>query len=495
MDAGSAAPADQRPIRAAVAVSVLLVPLQLGWVPALRRWWGFDLWQYLPAPGWALLAAALLVVCVPLSRRALLGAVQFAHARILARWRPGLGVGLLALLPFVFWTFRERQFFGDSNLLLLTAFSGWQFAVPDIGSTWLLRQCVVVADALGLDPWGVMQALVCICGALAVGLFAAASRHLADSPGRRAFLVALALGGGTLRVFFGHVEVYAFVLACAGAYLWSALAFLNGRVGWAVPGLVLGVGVWMHLSLGFALPTLLLLFALAKGARPRSALFRRGVAGLALAGVPILAFLLLMWVGGHHEDLARGADKTVRILGFGPDPHVEGGSFVQPWGAVSSAGTDYVIFSRPHLKYLVNDFFVLAPAAVPVLLGFALFARRRFACTPEAKFLSGLCACLAVYSAIVRPVWGPHDWDIFALTAVCLATLAGLLLVQRYDDHSLAPLAAVLIGATLAFVTIPLLAIGVAPAHEAGPFAHGAIPLQEGDTAWQTFLSQIEPWL
>jgi hypothetical protein len=289
--------------------------------------------------------------------------------------------------------------------------------------------------------------------------------------------------------------VYSFVLLCAGAYLWSALAYLDGRVRWPIPCLVLGTGVWMHLSFGFALPSLLVLLLLADRERRVREQLPRWIGSLALAGVPTLVFLLFMGLAGHQEDLERAWGKVLSIVGVTADPHVEGGSFVRLWGGTSTAGTDYVIFSWPHLKYLANDFFVLAPAALPVLLCFGLFARRAFTATREGLFLSSLCLCLGFYACVVRPVWGPHDWDIFTLTAFCFATLSGLLLVQRYDDRALAPLAAVLIGATLALVTIPLLVIGVEPAHEAGPFAHGAIAMQEGETAWQTFLSKIEPWL
>jgi hypothetical protein len=481
----------------AVAASALVVPLQLEWVPGLRTAWGFNLWQYLPTPAVVVLALLWGAVCIPPSRIALTRAVDGVQGWLSPRWRPATAAVALVALTALFWLLRERHFFGDSNLLLLTAFAGWEFAVPDIGATWLLRRCVVVSELLGVDVRELTQALVCVFGALAFAFVACASRYLAPTPGRRAFLVAFALGGGTLRVFFGHVEVYAFVLACAGAYLWSALAYLDGRVRWPIPCLVLGTGVWMHLSFGFALPTLLVLSRLANPDRGRSlgAQLPRWIGGLALSSVPILAFLLFIWGTGHVDDLERAADKAVRILGFAPDAHVEGGSFVQLWGGTSTAGTDYVILSWPHLKYLVNDFFVLAPAAIPVLLCFGFFARRAFTATREALFLSSLCLCLGFYTIVVRPVWGPHDWDIFTLTAVCLATLSGLLLVQRYDDRALAPLGSVLIGATLAFVTIPLIMIGVAPAHDAGPFAHTAIAAQEGSTAWQAFLSKIAPWL
>jgi len=485
----------KRPLALAVAASALLVLLQLEWIPALRTAWGFNLWQYLPVPGMAALALLLLAVWVPPARDALLRSVGGIHGWLTSRWgRAPAAAGLVALVA-LFWLLRERHFFGDSNLLMLTAFSGWEFAVPDIGATWLLRRCVVISEALGVGAQAVTQMAVCVFGAIAVAFFAGASRHLAPTPGRRAFLVAMALGGGTLRVFFGHVEVYAFVLACAGAYLWSALAFLDGRVRWPVPCLVLGAGVWMHLSMGFALPTLLLLISLADRDRGLTGHLPRWIGALALSSVPILAFLLFIRATGHTADLERAADKTVRILGFAPDPHVQGGSFVQPWGSTSSAGTDYVIFSWPHLKYLVNDFFVLSPAALPVLLCFGVFARKTFRASRELVFLTSLCLCLGFYAAVVRPVWGPHDWDIFTLTAVCFATLAGLLLMERYEDRALAPLAAVLLGASFAFVTLPLIAIGIEPAEGAGPFAQGAITIQEGETAWQTFLSKIEPWL
>jgi hypothetical protein len=159
------------------------------------------------------------------------------------------------------------------------------------------------------------------------------------------------------------------------------------------------------------------------------------------------------------------------------------------------AGTDYVLFSWAHLKHLANAYFILAPAAPPILLGFLIFARSRFTATRELTFLSGATACMLLYSVAVRPVWGPHDWDQFALTALCLGLLAGTLLVHHFEGEIRAQLAALAIGASLLFVTGPFVALTISPSHAAGPFVLRDLPREEGDNSWDLFLKQVEPWL
>ena len=98
---------------------------------------------------------------------------------------------------------------------------------------------------------------------------------------------------------------------------------------------------------------------------------------------------------------------------------------------------------------------------------------------------------------MLRPIWGPYDWDLFSLTAVSLASLAALLLVRSLEGPELAHVAAVVVGVSLLFVTLPLVAIGVAPGiapDDAGPFARG-VERDEGESGWDALERQIEPWL
>jgi hypothetical protein len=166
------------------------------------------------------------------------------------------------------------------------------------------------------------------------------------------------------------------------------------------------------------------------------------------------------------------------------------GPFADP-----GSGTLYTLFSWPHLKYLANAGYLLAPAAAPLVIAFAarspgvLFARR------ETAFLSATTAMLLVYAAIVRPVWGPYDWDVFSLPALCAAALAADLLVHQLSGSRRAQLAALVIAASLLLVTAPFVAIGIAPSREAGLFAQERIERAPGESEWQAFERKIGPWL
>jgi hypothetical protein len=473
----------------ASAACLLLVPVQLGWIPALRHAWGLQLWLYLPTAASALLALAVLALCWP--------GVQDGLARAAAALRErleGRGAALLLVLPLLFWLLRERLVFGDSELLLYTSAIGHQFSIPDVGATWFFNLAARLGRVFGEGPLAPIQVFVCLAGGVAVACVAGGSRYLAATPGERALVAALILCGGLLRTLAGHVEVYAFVLAAAAAYLWAALAHLAGRAHWSVPCAALGVGLWVHFSFAFLTPTLLLLFHLKDPSRGPARHAARGLAALPLLAAPTLLFLLLMAATGHGEDLERGWTKLRQILGLELNPYFAN-HWVLAWGEERGAITEYAIFSREQFKYLVNAFFVLAPASVPLLAGFACLRPRALLATPEASFLSAAALCTALYAFVLIPLWGPYDWDLFSLSAFCLAALAAHLVVGELAGSVRARLCAILLGASLLFVTLPFLWVGTAPSRHAGPFTEEAPKPADGESGWEAFQRRIEPWL
>ncbi len=471
------------PLHVAVAAVLLLVPIQLGWVPPLRFAWGFGLWRYLPPPAAWALAGATLLLCVPACRAAVVRAARALEGA------PHFGWVALALWPVLFWALRERAFLGDARILMYGS-SEIPFEFPDVGATWLFHVGQRAGRALGGSGLGAVQVLVCASGGLAVFCFARFARLLA--PDRAAALVALVLGGGVLRVCFGHVEVYAFVLLAAGAYLWSAVAFLRGHVGLAPPALALGAGLWLHPSFALLLPSLGVAVWLA-GRRGERRLAPRLALALALAAAPLFAFGLVAAAAGLRAELEAAGRTALEIAGLRENPQVVRYLVRLPWQP-RVPGADFALLSPSHLKYLANSFFVLAPASLPVLAGFGLFGRSFFTRTPEARFLSSAGAGMLLYALLLRPVWGPYDWDLFSLAAVVFASLGALQLGQAFDGDRFAHLAAVLIGASLLFVTVPLVAIGCGSPRAAGPFAEG-LEAQPGESGWEALQRRIEPWL
>jgi hypothetical protein len=349
----------------------------------------------------------------------------------------------------------------------------------------------VVGKATGAGAVAATQAFVCVAGALAVVCFVRLGRLLAPESGGGALVAALILCGGVSRVFFGHVEVYAFVLACGGAYLWASCAFLQGRSGWVAPSLALGLGLWVHLSFIFLVPSHLVLLSIAAG---RRASVVEAMRSLAVVGVPVLLFLGSMLALGRWEELGLAWDTLVEMAGLSDqaDPHE---SWVRGPFAEPGAGTLYSLFSWPHLKYLVNAGYLLAPAAAPLVAAFALRSPAVLTARKETAFLAATTGMLIVYSAIVRPVWGPYDWDVFSLPAVCGAALAAHLLVHQLSGGRRAQLCALVIAASILLVSAPFVAIGISPSRPAGLFADERIERATDESEWEAFMRKVGPWL
>ena len=248
---------------ACLASWVALVSLEAGWAPFARHAWAYNLWQYFPPWTFVLLCAATLALASSRVRAASIACTERLSSLALTSRASGSGWrGVLrtwALLALLLWLVRDRQLLGDANILIWQAASGMQFLFPDVGATFVMGVVVRTARALGLGHPGVVAALqlaLCASGALALLCVWRAGRYLAAGHGGAAAL--LILSGGLLRVIAGHVEVYGFLLAAAGAYLWSALAHLAGRTSWTTPCLALGVAAWLHPAALVLLPSLVL---------------------------------------------------------------------------------------------------------------------------------------------------------------------------------------------------------------------------------------------
>jgi len=480
--------------RAALASWLLLSAAQLGWLPFTRYAWGFNFWQYLP--GWAglLLAAAALALCLRRTRDSLLGGLRRIGAT--TRGWPGRRLELLvfALATGVLWALRERQLFADSFLLFWASHEGWQFVFPDIGATFFMRTLVHLAGSLSLPIRDTVQLAYCACGGTTVIFALRMARYLGDTPGRAAVVALLVLSGGLLRVFAGHVEAYAVHLVGVFLYLWMALAYIERRVGWFAPCLALGLAAWLHLASLFLVPSLALLPRLAHpGLAPR-AWFAQLARGAPMVLLPLLLFLGALLTLGQHEDFWRGYEIALEVLGHRTPEALNKQWWVRIGGEPAGVGVDYVFMSLSHLKYLANAAFVLAPFALPILAFVGWCNPGRFRATPAARFLVSTCLPTVAYAFMLRPFWGPFDWDLFSITAVCLSALAGHLLAGALRADVLAHVATCLLGFQLLFVGVPFLLMGAIKPRDAGPFVGGDYNLEimkEG----RPEAGKVTPWL
>ena len=485
---------EARPARASSPVAIaasgaalLLIPLQLGVVPYASRQWALGLWRYRPPAAAVVLAGAMLLLCWPAARRALVVGWE--------RLRPNgtaASAAALALCLAAFWLFRERTLLGDSPILLQVAWREQWLLFPEVGATSLFRLANRLALSLPLSNRDLTQAFLCVAGALSLPCFVRVGRALSPPASSGWLAAGVILGGGLARHFFGHIEVYGFVILCTGLYLVAVCEYLERRRGLALPALALGVGIWMHFSFVVLAPGLLALPWLRDGTRSARERVRDGGLCASLGAAPLLLYGLVLWALGAEVGLEEAWGRVLSLAGLRDVPS-EIPLLVRPPGTPSGPGTEFSMYSPGHLKYLANALFLLAPASLLVAVA-APRAWRRLAETPMGAFLAIGCACTLVYASLVRPVWGPFDWDLFTITGLHLGALAAFLLGRIPEPQVRRSLGVLVVGVSLAAVTLPFVVAGVSPRPDAGIFAktwegRGNTDYVEQITTW------IAPWL
>jgi hypothetical protein len=448
-----------------------LVALQLGWIGFARYGWAFNLWNYLPLPAGIVFGGVSLAVCSAPVRTWLLARA----ARLLERFdalasgrRRALAIAGSLAFALAMWGLRERYATGDSNLLLFAARGGWTFVFPEPGASFLIHWTTDLFEALGWESMDGLRALSCVCVIPMLWFLSGAARHLAPV-GLRSGFVLLVLSGGLLRVFAGHAEVYAPLLVCVSAYLWAALAYLDRRCSGWLPALALGIAIWMHMAamaLGPSLLALPWLVAQRDGDAPR--ILRALAAGL-LSTLPLLAFIGSVMLFGHELDVRRALRTLIEIAGqSNAEKAVRW--WVRGWGSYPSIGTDVIFLSWPHLKYLINASSLLAPSALPIVVGWLVVGRGTARSSPAALLLFVAAAPLVVYACLLRPFWGPYDWDLFSATALLLAILAAHVVTSGFAPALRAHVALLIVVLQLAFFGLPFIGTALGGWRDAGPF-------------------------
>lgn len=473
---------------------LLLCGLQFGW--GARYAWAYNLWQYLPVALVAGLFALSLLLCFPFFRgwvrRGLQSVIAYVAPVPGAKW-----LGLVAVFALL-WILRERQLYGDSHILLWETAKGSRFLFPDLGASFLIGQLLTLGGQFAGTQSGQLlpvQLAVCLCGALTVGFVYRSCSDLA--PHWKGAATLLILSGGLVRVFAGHVEVYAFLLVVMAAYVWASLAYLGARTSLMGPSLLLGLGVWVHLGAVCLLPSLLILPWLRErdsgvGARVAQSAWAANVAVL-----PVALFLAgAAFLGAENEWTQLRGVLHELIGGDGGSPGVE--RWNRGWGGEGTVGTAYVMLSAGHLKYLINAAHLLSPIAAPILVGALFWRTRTLWASDRARFLATCCLPLGVYALVLRPVWGPFDWDLFSLSAFFFSFWAAEVYgnftqASRAPDEWQDPLTW-LIGSTAVFVTLPFLLIAPGASRDAGPFGGSSFTFELLDGEPEKD-HPIAPWL
>ena len=207
----------------------------------------------------------------------------------------------------------------------------------------------------------------------------------------------LCVSGGYMQLFFGDVENYTLTTTWMMAYFLASALYLRGRLSLVIPSILLAVALTFHLLAGFLLPSLLVLFAVARRRGERRPIAAATGVFCAIVGLTLLFF--------HLHGLPIG-DLWYHSNAFGHGGHIRN-QIVDP--------------STGYYFDILNLTFLLAPAWI-LLVPLFLFGRIRFddlnlhliaAALFMGLFVLGWKATLGVYS----------DWNMFAAAALPFSLL------------------------------------------------------------------------
>lgn len=406
------------PVLLAVVIAAASVAAAFDYSPAL---WG------LAGYGWCLFVVLLAATSALLLAVAVKPVAASLGRLFLALPLPTSGAGPflvgLATIP-LFFLLRTAVLMGDWRLVLERLMLDHYYP-SNLWTNYLHRLTGLLAEPFGALP----DDAIALGSAVAGGVFVAFALRLAGQLGandrggvRFAFWFAL-LTGSTL-VFFGHLEVYAPLVAATAAYLDTLMRVRRGRLHPGVAGLVLGVAVCFHGAAALLLPPLLI--GVARWS-PNLRLRRCSltlVATLLPAAVSVAVLYFIHWRGGLPEDPSARYGTFLGAAGQG--------LFV-PWmRGPGAAAYQHGLGDPAHWADRLNILLRIAPVAlllavVPLLCR----GRRRF---PDdavrADFHDQLRLVVVVLLAwtAVHNLSFPagHDWDLFAFVAVPLAALAAM---------------------------------------------------------------------
>jgi tetratricopeptide (TPR) repeat protein len=430
-----------RYIAAALAGFIVLRNALAHEVVVLPRAWGLDFARFHEMNAWVLLALWLpLLFLLPFVVNGL--AARLARTGPATSTRSGVAIVLVAsgLAAMAWFIPTAYAFLGDGSWYAAELYRS--MSLPGYSnsmikpSAWLTG---VLLDGFAREfvpedirlPFRLAGAL----GMLAATIAVLYSTWREAAAPRLLFFSTLICGAGAL-VFFGYVELYAFVYAGSLAYLASAYAALRGHASVFVPGIILLVTLAFGLIAIVWLPSyLLLLHWRFRGEGGGLPLPR---AALLLIVAPVAAIpLLYLFVGstGDNPYLVALApfDRVVNGMRTG----IQGYTLFEPLRFVD-------IFNGVALA--------LGPSAVvgAVLL---MQARRKGIWTrPTALFAVVAAAGGALLLIFGNTFLGlARDWDVAAFTLLGAALLVAVLIVESRsrDTTELARIAVMLAAAML----------------------------------------------
>ncbi len=411
------------------------------------RIWGINQWAYFsPAVSLSLAVLALLLF-IPrvneLVRKILDGAVA-SFLNLFRRIRPVLPkrvwYAVCSLLFFIpFWLLRDRTHFLGDGAQIISHMSSGQLGVKWSEPLEIFLHLKTFQLAHGLWQMGsttLYALLSCLSGVLFVFLLLLFADFWVRGTKERVLVFTVLFTMGSVQLFFGYVEHYSFVYLFTAAYVFSSLAYLEGKLKWFFPVGAFVLAILSHVMASYLFPSLLLLFFIKSKD----------------AGLPSVRRKIIVALG----ILVLGAGFTFYKINSWAVPPI----FV-PLSVDTYSAPGYLLFSPSHLLDLLNQHLLISPVG-SVLIMTALI------CLPSAfpvrnrtfQFLLLLSLSQLLFGFVVDPALGAaRDWDLFSTVGLGYTVLALFVFFRLLKEKpNFGYLAVVLVGASL-YSTAPWIAI------------------------------------
>jgi len=406
-------------------VLIIIVHLVASFFPR-GRIWGINQWSYF-SPGISLLAGIfVLLLFIPFLNEWIRKAISFSvspafhlsrRIHIIGEKKRYRGYFILSLPFFIpFWLLRDRTHLLGDGAQIISQMNSGVLSVKWLEPLEIFLHNKVFHLANGIwqvDAAKVYAILSCLAGVFFVFLIFL----LADFWGRerreKVLIFLIILNMGSIQLFFGYVEHYTFLYLFTFAFVFSSLAYLEGKLRWVFPLVAFILASLSHLSALHLFPSLLFLFVV-QGENVRSFSIRKILilgAGLILLGVFLVGYLKYSW--------------TV--------PPV----FV-PLSVDSYVAPGYLLFSSPHILDFLNEQFLIAPVGLIMIL--APLVRGKL--TPFFKdrvfqFLFLVSMSQLLFNFIINPGLGAsRDWDLFSAVGLGYTMLGLFIFLRLFKDKA-----------------------------------------------------------
>ena len=447
--------------------SFLTLHLLLGiWYPLCM--WGGDMLAFYPVWIQSLFVFTSALLLIPATRRALVGWILEQTESSGDPPTPSRSYRICLLLALVggilfIGLHAKAHLLGDGYLYIRELDKGLWQATPRTDraplSFWMIRMFHQIGGSL----WGSAETTYRIYSHASGILYLIQIPFVGWILGRdrpeRIIIVGLLLTPGYLQLFFGYVETYPFLFPTILFFLLTGSLVLKKKLSLWVPSAILGILIPLHFMTAALVPSLLILAVLQIGIERKSGplgfswkrtCFRSMASLVVVPGLAIVIFYFIDY-------------KPLNYLNKSPAFHL-----LSPF-AVLDFSNHYPLFSFAHLRDVLNQYLLVAPAA---LITLGLVRRHVLFSDPDRKFLLTAFLFPILFTLITNPEVGAfRDWDAFAYPAVPFTLWAAVTLNRRIHERSDLIHTGILVGGATAMHTLLWIGLNANPGYAARRYA------------------------